>query len=160
MDLVRIPGVKRKRKKKEREKQIPTPMTSAMLICVNFLDVLSSNSGLFISPIHIQTSSFRNFVYSKIIVYQGRKVSKSLWIFLCVKSLWSQDRRGVMPTWFCASSGHSLRKFSSLNVNLSLPWWGWRNCCCFRPWWILISYQLWHRASTQSPQSLGPESLR
>lgn len=57
--------------------------------------------------IHIQTS-FENSVYSKIVVYQGCKVSKSLWIFLCVKSLWSQDRRGVKPRrfWMCVC-GHS-----------------------------------------------------
>ncbi len=91
----------KEKQKKERERQIPTPMTSAMLICVNFLDVLSPNS-VYLSVQSISKHCHLE-MYSKIIVYQGCKISKSLWIFLCVKSVWSQDRRGAKPTRFCAS---------------------------------------------------------
>lgn len=111
MDLP--PGWKENKKSKEKNKS----QHRWRLLCslCLLLGLSESKICLFVSPIHIQTSSFENRVYSKIIVYQGRKVSKSLWIFLCVKSLWSQDRRGVKPTrlWMCVF-GHSLRKCSSL----------------------------------------------
>lgn len=157
MDLP--PGVKRKIKKRKRKTNPNTDDVCYAHLCL-LLGRSESKFCLFISSIHIQTSSFENLVYSKINVYQGWKVSKSLWLFLCVfKSLWS---RGVKPTrfWMC-NFGHSLQKVSSRkSVNPSLPRWRWHNRCCFRPWWILISYQLWRRASTQSLQSPGPGSLR
>lgn len=107
------PRIKKEKHKKVKRKTNPDDVCYAHLCLL--LGRSESKFCLFISPIHIQTSSFGNLVCSKIAVYQGRKVSKSLWIFLCVKSLWSQDRRGVKPTIFwmyvCV---YSLRKFSSL----------------------------------------------